>query len=87
MSATTVAASEPVRQEAGLATAYRLLWLAVIVDLLAFGVGFGCVEMGGSVDFDCEFFGGAVEIQDEAADWVLATELSATQPAVTQGLP
>ena len=40
MTATTVAATEPVREEAGLATAYRLLWLAVIFDFLAFGVGF-----------------------------------------------
>jgi hypothetical protein len=40
VSATTVAASEPVREEEGLATAYRLLWLAVVFDLLAFGVGF-----------------------------------------------
>jgi hypothetical protein len=40
VTATTLAASEPVREEAGLATAYRLLWLAVVFDLLAFGIGF-----------------------------------------------
>jgi hypothetical protein len=40
VSVTTVAASEPVREEAGLSTAYRLLWLAVVLDLLAFGIGF-----------------------------------------------
>ena len=40
MSATAVAAAEPAREHASLATAYRLLWLAVIFDFLAFGVGF-----------------------------------------------
>jgi len=36
VTATTVAATDPGREEADLATAYRLLWLAVtgIVDLL-----------------------------------------------------
>lgn len=40
MTATAVAATEPVREDAGLTTAYRLLWLAVVFDLLAFGIGF-----------------------------------------------
>jgi hypothetical protein len=40
MSATAVAATEPVREHANLSTAYRLVWLAVIFDLLAFGIGF-----------------------------------------------
>jgi hypothetical protein len=40
VTATTVAATEPVREEMGLATAYRLVWLAVIFEFLAFGVGF-----------------------------------------------
>jgi hypothetical protein len=40
VSATTVVAGEPIREELGLATAYRLLWLAVVFDLLAFGIGF-----------------------------------------------
>lgn len=40
MTATTVAASELVREDTGVATAYRLLWLAVIFDFLAFGIGF-----------------------------------------------
>ena len=40
MTATTVAATEPVREDAGLANAYRLLWLAVVFDFLAFGIGF-----------------------------------------------
>jgi hypothetical protein len=39
LTATTVAATER-RDEASLKTAYRLLWLAVIFDFLAFGVGF-----------------------------------------------
>lgn len=39
MSASAVAATEP-REEATLKTAYRLLWLAVIFDFLAFGIGF-----------------------------------------------
>ena len=40
MSASAITAVEPVREDAGLATAYRLLWLAVVFDLLAFGIGF-----------------------------------------------
>jgi hypothetical protein len=40
VTATTVAAAEPLREDASLATAYRLLWLAVFFDVLAFGVGF-----------------------------------------------
>lgn len=40
MSATVAAAGESPREDADLAAAYRLLWLAVIFDLLAFGVGF-----------------------------------------------
>ncbi|MDP9280568.1 MAG: hypothetical protein M3P38_00545 [Chloroflexota bacterium] len=40
MSASVIAAVEPVREDASLATAYRLLWLAVVFDLLAFGIGF-----------------------------------------------
>ncbi len=39
MTATAVAV-EPIREEASVSTAYRLLWLAVIFDLLAFGIGF-----------------------------------------------
>jgi hypothetical protein len=39
LTATTVTATEP-REDASLATAYQLLWLAVIFDFLAFGVGF-----------------------------------------------
>ena len=35
-----IGAVEPVRENASLATAYRLLWLAVVLDLLAFGIGF-----------------------------------------------
>src|SRR5713226_2040520 len=38
MAATAIAA-EPVREDSSLNTAYRLLWLAVIFDFLAFGVG------------------------------------------------
>jgi len=37
---TAVAATEPVREVTNVATAYRLVWLAVIFDFLAFGVGF-----------------------------------------------
>ena len=40
MSASAIAAVKPVRGDAGLATVYRLLWLAVILDFLAFGIGF-----------------------------------------------
>jgi hypothetical protein len=32
--------AEPVREDSSLSAAYRLLWLAVIFDFLAFGVGF-----------------------------------------------
>src|SRR6266545_3683894 len=39
MTATAVAV-EPIREEASVSTAYRLLWLAVIFNLLAFGIGF-----------------------------------------------
>ena len=40
MTATTLAA-EASQDRVGLDTAHRLLWLAVIFDILAFGVGFG----------------------------------------------
>lgn len=39
MTATAVAATD-LREDASLKTAYRLLWLAVIFDFLAFGIGF-----------------------------------------------
>jgi len=39
VTATAVAATD-LREDAGLKSAYRLLWLAVIFDVLAFGVGF-----------------------------------------------
>jgi hypothetical protein len=39
MTATVVAATD-LREDASLRTAYRLLWLAVMFDFLAFGVGF-----------------------------------------------
>src|SRR5438445_2031460 len=39
---TTVAiAAEATEDRVGLDTAYRLLWLAVVFDILAFGIGFG----------------------------------------------
>src|SRR5207253_8776400 len=34
-------AAEATEDRVGLDTAYRLLWLAVLFDILAFGVGFG----------------------------------------------
>jgi hypothetical protein len=40
MSTATVAAIEPAREDTSLSTAYRLLWLALASDLLAFGIGF-----------------------------------------------
>jgi hypothetical protein len=41
MTTATFAAAETMRNRAGLDSAYRLLWLAVIFDILAFGVGIG----------------------------------------------
>jgi hypothetical protein len=40
MTAPAVATMEPVRVAANLNAAYRLLWLALVVDVLAFGIGF-----------------------------------------------
>jgi hypothetical protein len=40
VSARVIVAVEPVREDASLAPAYRLLWLAVVFDVLAFGIGF-----------------------------------------------
>jgi hypothetical protein len=40
VTATTVAATTRNREDASLNTAYRLLWLAVLFDFLAFGIGF-----------------------------------------------
>jgi hypothetical protein len=39
--ATTTLTAETTQDRIGLDTAYRLLWLAVVFDILAFGVGFG----------------------------------------------
>src|SRR2546425_11015375 len=41
VTATALTASEAPADRVGLDTAYRLLWLAVIFDILAFGIGFG----------------------------------------------
>src|SRR3989441_2664493 len=41
VTATALTASEATADRVGLDTAYRLLWLAVIFDILAFGIGFG----------------------------------------------
>jgi hypothetical protein len=40
-----------------------------------------------TVDFDGQAGGGAVKVDDESADGVLATEFEARQPAVAQALP
>ena len=40
MTSATTAMAESEAEETGLDTAFRLLWLAVIFDLFAFGLGF-----------------------------------------------
>jgi hypothetical protein len=47
----------------------------------------GLCEVGRSVDLDCESTFGAVEVDDERADHVLAPELEATQSPSTDPIP
>ena len=50
------------------------------------GAFFG-IEVDGAVDFDCEAEFVAVEVEDEAADCVLAAELQAQDAPVAERLP
>ncbi|HEV8469874.1 MAG TPA: hypothetical protein VGR46_09730 [Candidatus Limnocylindria bacterium] len=46
VTATALTASETIEDRVGLNTACRLLWVAVMLDILAFGVGFGWIASG-----------------------------------------